>query len=67
MNAGTAFSLRGVRFGYGPEGPEVLRGLSLEIPAGTTTAILGPNGCGKTTLLHVVLGWLAPRAGEVLV
>jgi iron complex transport system ATP-binding protein len=67
MNAGSAFSLRGLRFGYGPEGPEVLRNLSLEIPAGTTTAILGPNGCGKTTLLHVVLGWLVPRAGEVLI
>ncbi|HUU61612.1 MAG TPA: ABC transporter ATP-binding protein, partial [Acidimicrobiia bacterium] len=67
MSAGTAFSLRGLRFGYGPEGPEVLRSLSLDIPAGTTTAILGPNGCGKTTLLHVVLGWLAPRAGEVLI
>jgi iron complex transport system ATP-binding protein len=65
MNA--AVSLRRLRFGYEPEGPEVLRGLSLDIPAGTATAVLGPNGCGKTTLLHVVLGWLAPRAGEVLI
>jgi len=45
----------------------VLRRLSLDIPAGTAAAVLGPNGCGKTTLLHVVLGWLAPQAGEVLV
>jgi len=67
MTAGPAFSLRDLRFGYGPGAPEVLRGLSLDIPAGTTTAVLGPNGCGKTTLLHLVLGWLAPRAGEVLV
>ena len=41
-------------------------GLSLEIPAGTITAILGPNGSGKTTLLHLILGILAPEAGVVL-
>ncbi len=67
MNPGAALSLRDLRFGYGTEGPEVLRRLSLDIPAGTTAAVLGPNGCGKTTLLHVVLGWLAPQAGEVLI
>ena len=67
MSASEAFSVRGVRFGYGAGGPEVLRDLSLDIPAGTTTAVLGPNGCGKTTLLHVLLGWLAPREGEVFI
>jgi iron complex transport system ATP-binding protein len=67
MSAPPAFSLRNLRFGYGDRAPEVLRDLSLDIPAGTTTAVLGPNGCGKTTLLHVVLGWLAPRGGEVLI
>ncbi len=41
-------------------------GLTLEIPAGTVTAILGPNGSGKTTLLHLILGILAPDAGVVL-
>jgi len=67
VNPGAALSLRDLRFGYQTEGPEVLRRLSLDIPAGTAAAVLGPNGCGKTTLLHVVLGWLAPQAGEVLV
>jgi iron complex transport system ATP-binding protein len=67
MTATAAVSLRDLRFGYGREGPEVLRSLSLDIPAGTTTAVLGPNGCGKTTLLHLVLGWLAPRSGRVLI
>jgi len=67
MSAVPAFALRGLRFGYGDGAPDVLRDLSLDIPAGTATAVLGPNGCGKTTLLHVVLGWLAPRAGEVII
>ncbi len=44
----------------------LFEGLSLEIPAGTVTAILGPNGSGKTTLLHLILGILAPREGVVL-
>lgn len=67
MSRGAALSLREVSFGYGAGAPEVLRRVSLDIPVGTAAAILGPNGCGKTTLLHLILGWLAPRAGEVLV
>ncbi|MBM3695346.1 MAG: ABC transporter ATP-binding protein [Actinobacteria bacterium] len=67
MTAPAALSLRDLRFSYEPGGPEVLRSLTLDIPPGTATAVLGPNGCGKTTLLHVVLGWLAPRGGEVVV
>lgn len=67
MSSHGSLSLRHLSFAYEPEGPEVLHDLSLDIPAGTATAVLGPNGCGKTTLLHVALGWLAPRAGEVTV
>jgi len=44
----------------------VLHELSVEIPAGSVTAILGPNGAGKTTLLLLGLGWLPPLAGRVL-
>jgi len=44
----------------------VLRDLSLQIPAGQVTAILGPNGSGKTTLLRVLLGVLHPTRGQVL-
>ncbi len=44
---------------------EVLDGLSLAAPSGSITAILGPNGVGKTTLLALALGWLRPRSGTV--
>jgi len=46
---------------------EVIRGLDLELPAGSRTGLVGPNGSGKTTLLRCIAGTLTPQAGEVLV
>ncbi len=43
----------------------VLGGIDLEVPAGTTTAVLGPSGCGKTTLLRILAGFDEPDAGTV--
>ena len=57
------FELRDIRAGYGPI--EVVHGVSLEVPAGSVVALLGPNGGGKTTLLNVCAGTLAPTGGEV--
>lgn len=62
----SAISLNKLSFGYNPAAPDVLRDVSLEIPARTVTAILGPNGSGKTTLLHLLLGLLTPRSGRVI-
>jgi ABC-2 type transport system ATP-binding protein len=42
-----------------------LRDCTLEIPAGSVTALVGPNGAGKTTLLHMVIGLLEPTTGLV--
>ena len=42
-----------------------LRDCSLEIPAGSVTALVGPNGAGKTTLLRLVIGLSRPTAGTV--
>ena len=56
-----------IHFRYSEDDPYVLSDLSLEIPAGKVTAILGPNGTGKTTLLHIMLGLLKPIMGEVKV
>jgi ABC-type branched-subunit amino acid transport system ATPase component len=57
-------ALSGVIAGYG--GADVLRGVDLRCPAGSTTCLVGPNGAGKSTVLRVVSGLLTPRAGTVL-
>ena len=49
------------------DGRVLLREISLELEAGTTTALLGRSGSGKTTLLRMVNGLVAPTSGEVLV
>lgn len=54
----------GVTAGY-RSGPDIIRGLSLEMEEGRTYCIIGPNGAGKSTLLKVVCGILAPRSGSV--
>jgi iron complex transport system ATP-binding protein len=43
----------------------VLHDLNLEIPGGSITAILGPNGTGKTTLLYLILGYRRPQHGSI--
>jgi iron complex transport system ATP-binding protein len=60
-------ALDGIYFQYSQDDPIVLADLSLEIPTGKITAILGPNGTGKTTLLHLLLGLLKPTRGRILV
>ena len=42
-----------------------LDGVDLSVDAGSLTCIIGPNGCGKTTLFNVVSGAFAPTAGRV--
>lgn len=60
--------LRDVHFYYGgPAAPPVLRGLSLRIPAGKVTAIVGLSGSGKTTLLKLLLKFYVPTAGAIAV
>ncbi len=54
----------GVRFGY-REGPEVLHGISLEIPAGGHIAIVGATGCGKTTFVKLMSRLADPVEGTI--
>jgi ABC-2 type transport system ATP-binding protein len=45
----------------------VLSGLNLTIPAGKIVGLLGPNGCGKSTLIKLIAGLLQPNSGEITV
>lgn len=62
---GVQVRLQGLRVGYGA-GPDVLRGLSAELPPLSRTALVGPTGSGKSTLLLCLLRLLEPRQGQVL-
>jgi len=56
-------AVRGLRAGYGRT--EVLRGVDLSVPAGSTVVLLGANGAGKTTLLRTVAGLVPASGGEI--
>jgi ATP-binding cassette, subfamily B, bacterial len=55
-----------VRFGYG-DGPEVLHGIDLEVAAGTTVALVGHTGAGKSTIAKLLARFYEPRAGRITI
>lgn len=57
-----AVTISRLRYQYGRE--EVLRGVDLDVPAGSIFGFLGRNGAGKTTTIKVLLGLLRPRPGQ---
>lgn len=58
--------LRAVTAAYGPDAKPAVRGVDLVIPRHGHTAIVGPSGAGKTTLFSLVLRFLEPTGGELL-
>ncbi|MGW4502523.1 ABC transporter ATP-binding protein [Micromonospora sp. NPDC004336] len=57
---------RGVTARYGPDAPEAVRDIDLVVPRRGHTAIVGPSGAGKTTLFSLVLRFLEPERGHLL-
>jgi ATP-binding cassette subfamily B protein len=55
-----------VRFGYG-EGPDVLHDLDLDVPAGTTVALVGHTGAGKSTIAKLLARFYDPRNGRITI
>jgi ATP-binding cassette subfamily B protein len=58
---------QGVRFGYGRDLPEVLHGLELDVPAGTTVALVGHTGAGKSTIAKLLARFYDPTEGRITV
>jgi iron(III) transport system ATP-binding protein len=59
----SSLEVAGLWKGYGRQ--PVLRGVDLDVPAGSLTAVLGLSGCGKTTLLRVIAGFERAERGEI--
>src|SRR5207302_7145528 len=55
-----------VRFGYG-DGPDVLPDLDLDVPAGTTVALVGHTGAGKSTIAKLLARFYDPRDGRITI
>jgi len=64
MKNGALLRLTDICFGYDGE-RRVLEGMSLALEPGERLGLIGPNGCGKTTLLHVLMGLATPQEGRV--
>jgi ABC-2 type transport system ATP-binding protein len=64
-----AIRVRGLRrsYGQGPHAFEAVRGVDLDVPAGSITALLGTNGAGKTSTLEVIEGLASATSGAVSV
>lgn len=59
-----AIGFSDVRFSYG-DGPEVLHGIDLDVPAGSEVAIVGPTGSGKSTIVKLLLRLYEPDHGSI--
>jgi ATP-binding cassette subfamily B protein len=66
MVDGAAVRFDNVVFGYDPD-RTILNGVSFDVPAGSTLAIVGPSGAGKSTIARLLFRFYDPQAGAVLI
>ena len=60
-----SISLQNITFSYGEGMPKIIDNLSMDIKAGSYVAIVGSTGCGKSTLIKLLLGFEHPETGEI--
>ena len=65
INGAPNINLNNITFSYEDSGKPVFKNLSLKINSGEVTAIVGPSGAGKTTLIDLILGIYKPNEGEI--
>jgi ATP-binding cassette subfamily B protein len=63
---GPILQLRGVTAAYGPDAAPAVTGIDLTIPRRGHVAVVGPSGAGKTTVMSLVLRFLEPQVGEIV-
>lgn len=67
LPSGYELRVAGVRYRYASQEPSTLDGIDLAIAEGESVAIVGASGCGKTTLINLMLGVLPPTEGRILI
>ena len=60
-------ALQDITFAYPGAPLPIFEGLNYELLPGKQIGLVGPNGCGKTTLLHLIMGLLRPQAGSIII
>ncbi len=64
---GVSIAFEGVGFSWDPSRGRAIDDLSFRVPAGETLVLAGPSGAGKSTVMEILLGFVRPQAGRVLV
>ena len=64
LNGPARVSMDNICFSYVPSQP-LIRDFSLEVPCGSRVAIVGPTGCGKTTLINLLMRFYDPQSGSI--
>jgi ATP-binding cassette, subfamily B, bacterial len=67
VGAGAALGVEGVDFAFADAASPTLRGVTFDVPAGTTVAVVGPTGSGKSTLAGLLVRLVDPADGTVLI